>query len=1085
MLPRLVRSTGWAVACLTLAAAFLLPGTADAQEGVTTGSIVGTVVDPGGTPAADAAVRIVSQERGGERQVLTNENGRFTVALLSPGLYTLRAELPPNQPVEVSDVRVTVGERSRVTLELQPAAGEALEVTVGGLTEIDVSQGGVVENISEEQISGLPTAGRDFTDFINLSGLVSPQPGITTGGQFSIGGARTSGTNIQIDGADANNSFFSENRGSSRVPFAFSLESIKEFQLITNGYDVEYGRFSGGVVNAVTKGGTNEFSGSAHFFWRDESLTANNFDNTPATDFRAFQFGGTLSGPIIEDQLHYFLSGDFQQWEQPTFALDPQRANIHPDTIQRLQDILVNTYGFERSFIDDQFGVFNETEDQANLFGRLDWTVTPDHRLSVRVNYQDFTNQNDRLLENGLEARTAGSSFLDESLSVVGEWNAIFGPNVYNTFRVQYSDEDRPRPGNSDLPFFTINTTDRDGDATSMFFGGENFGITFSNRLQEEKIQVTDNLTVSAGDHTFKIGTDNIFTNIVNRFWLNGNGLVTFFDLDQFESQEAGFYFRFLPGTEDPVAPVADFGVNNYSAYVQDQWQATNQLLLTLGLRYDRTSYPDAGAPLESQTFADAVASFGLSETTVPEDHDNWGPRAAFTYDITGDETSLLRGGFGIFYGPMPGVTHGNVLQSTPQPNRFFGCIGPTNWEDYREMDGPGNVPTGPDTPHEGFSPFCFGDTPEMAVWGNDVQQATTYKANLGFEQRLTRDWKAGFQAIFSRTTNLFGAVNNNLDTDLGDGTGFRLASGRPVFVNEFDGEGEQLYTPESDDIAAARNNEDLRTLYTQVSNGDARAVNFKLDLQGNPTEDLRVAANYTVNFAYDNSSTECCTANALLFDTPTAGNPNQLGDPGDNEIGSWGPSKTERRHVVILNGIWDLPAGFTVSAIYRGQSGNPFTPSVNGDLNFDGDDGNDRPFLPSPDNPTAGGYQFASNSDQVRYRQLLAEHECLQEAVGTIISRNTCRNPWWHSVDLKMKKTFDVAGGHGFDVIVDLFNVLDGLGMDAGQFVFLEDQILEVQEYDPDTDRIVVETGGFGREIPVGFTPFQFQAQVGVQYHF
>lgn len=1078
MLSRLVRSTGWSIACLPLAAAFLMPCPAHGQEGVTSGSIVGTVVDPGGAPAAAVAVRVVSQERGGERQVLTDESGRFTVALLSPGLYTVRAELPPNQPVEVSDVRVTIGERSQITLELQPAAGEALEVTVGGLTEIDVSQGGVVESISEEQISGLPTAGRDFTDFINLSGLVSPQPGITTGGQFSIGGARTSGTNVQIDGADANNSFFSENRGSSRVPFAFSLESIKEFQLITNGYDVEYGRFSGGVVNAVTKGGTNEFSGSAHFFWRDETLTTENFDGTPATDFRAFQFGGTLSGPIIEDQLHYFLSGDFQQWEQPTFALDPQRANIHPDTIRRLRDILVNTYGFERSFIDDQFGVFNETEDQANLFGRLDWTVNPDHRLSVRVNYQDFTNQNDRLLENGLEARTAGSSFLDESLSVVGEWNAIFGPNVYNTFRVQYSDEDRPRPGNSDLPFFTINTTDVNGDATSMFFGGENFGITFSNRLQEEKIQVTDNLTVSAGDHTFKIGTDNIFTNIVNRFWLNGNGLTTFFDLDEFESQSSGFWFRFLPGTDDPTPPVADFAVNNYSAYVQDQWQATDRLLLTLGLRYDRTSYPDPGAPLEESVLSDAVASFGLSETTVPEDHDNWGPRAAFTYDVTGDETSLLRGGFGIFYGPMPGVTHGNVLQSTPRPNRFFGCFG-LDWSDFRNMDGPGNVPTGPNTPHDGFAAGCFDAIPEMAVWGNDVEQATTYKANLGFEQRLTRNWKAGFQAIFSRTTNLFGAVNNNLDTNVNDETGFRTGDGRTVFVNP------ENFTPEDADIEAATVNDELRTLYTQVSNGDARAWNFKLDLQGNPTDNFRIAANYTVNFAFDNSSTECCTANALLFDTPTAGNPNFLGDPGDSELGSWGPSKTERRHVIVLNGIWELPADFTVSAIYRGQVGNPFTPSVDGDLNFDGDDGNDRPFLPSPDNPGAGGYQFATDLDRVRYQQLLGEFSCLQEAVGTVINRNTCRNPWWHSVDLKLKKTFDVTGTHGFDVVVDLFNVLDGIGAGAGEFVFLEDEIFQVQGYDEATDRITVETSGFGREIPVGFTPFQFQAQVGVQYHF
>jgi hypothetical protein len=108
--------------------------------------------------------------------------------------------------------------------------------------------------------------------------LVSPQPAVGTGGQFSIGGMRTSGTNVQIDGADANNIYFGENRGSSRSPFAFSLESIKEFQLITNGYDVEYGSYQGGVVNAVTKTGTNDFDGSVFFFRRDERLTAKDFN---------------------------------------------------------------------------------------------------------------------------------------------------------------------------------------------------------------------------------------------------------------------------------------------------------------------------------------------------------------------------------------------------------------------------------------------------------------------------------------------------------------------------------------------------------------------------------------------------------------------------------------------------------------------------------------------------------------------------------------------------------------------------------------------------------------------------------------
>ena len=185
------------------------------------------------------------------------------------------------------------------------------------------------------------------------------------------------------------------------------------------------------------------------------------------------------------------------------------------------------------------------------------------------------------------------------------------------------------------------------------------------------------------------------------------------------------------------------------------------------------------------------------------------------------------------------------------------------------------------------------------------------------------------------------------------------------------------------------------------------------------------------------------------------------------------------------MNAIWNVGAGFQFSGIYRGQSGNPFTPDVAGDLNFDGDDGNDRPFLPDPDNPAAGGYAFASQTDLANYRELLGEFDCLSEAVGTVINRNTCRDPWFHSVDLKLKKRFDTFGGQRFDVILDLFNVLDGLGTGGGEFVFLNDNLFRVEDYDPDADEITVSTRQFGNEIPVGFSPFQFRAQLGVQYHF
>ena len=415
-------------------------------QGQTTGSIRGEVVSTDGAAVVGAEVVAVNRDTGLRRVAVSNAEGRFSIPLLPPGIYTVRTEALGFAPFVAQGINVRINEATPVTLRasVQAVALEAIEVTAGR-ARVDPTQGGVVQTVTPEQVENLPTSGRDFTDFLNLSPLVSPQPGTGTGGQFSIGGARSSGTNVQIDGADANNQFFGENRGSSRTPFAFSLESIKEFQLITNGFDVEYGNYTGGVVNAVTKGGTNEFRGSVFAFFRDEALTNDDFNGVPPTDFSSAQFGLNISGPIIKNRLHYFFSVDAQQKEQPVFALTPDIVQIEADTVAKLVNIL-NMLGFPDA--GSTVGTFAQEEDNLVLFGRLDWTINDNHRFTIRQNYSEFEQTNDRLSTSGNEALTRGGPFLNTAYSTVAELNSVFGGRAFNTLRVQYSDEDRPRDPN-------------------------------------------------------------------------------------------------------------------------------------------------------------------------------------------------------------------------------------------------------------------------------------------------------------------------------------------------------------------------------------------------------------------------------------------------------------------------------------------------------------------------------------------------------------------------------------------------------------------------------------------------------------
>jgi len=413
------------------------------------------------------------------------------------------------------------------------------------------------------------------------------------------------------------------------------------------------------------------------------------------------------------------------------------------------------------------------------------------------------------------------------------------------------------------------------------------------------------------------------------------------------------------------------------------------------------------------------VDQFGVDPTRVPDDKDNIGPRLSFTYDVTGDERNVLRGGAGLFYDDIPIVTHGNTTLNNPDPLLFNICIAAAapDVSNLAQMaENPELIPNtcDPDFVNRetgfdiGFDPFGIGiiGSPDVNVWDPDTENPRTVRANLGYERRIGDRWKAGFQTIFSQTWDLFRG-RQLTQADLAgqrftDGNPrqpfFTQGDGRPVWVEPGDWDPEDT---SEDDVSQA---EDLRFLLQQTDGADARAYSFKTSLQGAPTDNFRVGANWTVNVSKDNSSVECCTAFALTTEVPTAGNLNFLGDPGDEAAGAWGPSKNEQRHVIVTNFIWRAPLGFQISGIYRAQTGLPFTPVVLGDLNGDGIASNDRPFLPdpataAPDDPLdLDGLQFASMDDLDAYRELLDSNSCLREAVGTIINRNTCRDPWWHS---------------------------------------------------------------------------------------
>ncbi|HEX2091751.1 MAG TPA: TonB-dependent receptor [Longimicrobiaceae bacterium] len=1065
---------------LALAVAFGVLPRLHAQ-GATTGSIRGQVLTSEGQPVASAQVVATNNETGLRRTAVSGSDGRYSILLLPSGVYGVRAQGLGFAPATAT-VRVSTGEATTVDLRLASQAVTIEGITVSGeRARVDVTQGGVASRVGAEQLENLPVAGRDFTDFLNLSPLVSPQPQVGTGGQFSIGGARTSGTNIQIDGADANNIFFGENRGSSRTPFTFSLESVREFQLITNGYDVEYGNYQGGVMNAVTKGGTNRFEGSAFYFRRDEALTGNDFFGRDPVDYVSQQFGLSASGPVIRNRLHFFLSADGQRRNQPFFAGDPGVAGLNADSLAQFFSILRTRYGVANP--ENYYGQFDQEQNNLALFGRLDWTINDNHRFTIRQNYSDFEQTNDRI--GTREAFTSGGPFQDKVYSTVAELTSDFGGNAFNTLRFQYSDEVRPRPAREDGGYIPqLSVTLQTGQSIS--FGGD--GVLFRNRLDERKLQLIDNFTVRRGAHTFKVGTNNILSSTDNTFWLNGNGSYSFTSLNNFRNGVVDRYTRSQRACPVELVanergervvcpqydvPVAAFDVLEWSLYAQDEWQVTDRFLVTGGVRYGQTNFRD-----QPSQVPDVETSFGIPTGQVP-DFSGISPRLSFTYNLGGGE-QVIRGGVGYLIGRAPAVLAGNVFQ-TEKLFRQLTCTGAGTPSI--------NVPEWLAAPQGQANPAACRTVggalapPEYAVFSEDFDLPRTTKANIGYEGVLPTGTRFVADVIFSDTRENFTVQDLNLNAPQ-----FFLASeaGRPVFVA----------TNRVNVRGATQANRARFTAYDRVylnsSEGEARAWNLNLELEHRFGDRLQAGLRYGFNRAFDNGSFSCCTSFEGIGNAPTAGDLNYFGDPGDRQRGTWGPSDFERRHVIVGNFLFRAPFGFRINGIFRSQSGTPWTPTVDGDVNGDGLSANDRAMIDR-------NLQFTTAADRQKFEQLLEDFECLQDQAGGIAERNSCRNPWWNSLDVRISKELPTFGRQRAELLVDVFNVLNGLNEDWGRFVTVSGSatsIVRAERFDTSTGQVVYSTNyfperdpgsrGFGEARPLSFgDPFQFQVQLGLRYRF
>ena len=989
-----------AVLLCALLLAFGAAGRARAQA-VTTSAVAGRVTGDNGAAVAGAQVTATNTETGAVSRTVTSADGRYTITGLQPGSYTLAVSRLGMQTSTRSGVRLTLGQTAQNDFVVTTGAVALTGITAVAERNPIISSGrtGSSAVVSDSTLRRSPSLTRDLQDFTRLV----PQLAVTntTTGAVSANGRNNRYNNLQIDGA-ANNDLFGlapngspAGQGNGK---SITLEAIKEVQVVIAPYDVRQSGFTGASVNAVTRSGTNRFQGSLSGYRRNEGLTGifNTFADTNSVKLRDFSQGsysGSFGGPIVRDRAFFFMAGELGRREEP--GLFVAGDNVQLGVTKQQADLLASqlaALGYDAG----TSGPKSYRQPNTNLFGRLDFNLGANNRLTIRDNW--ITARRDNIGRNSTSNYTLGNADyvqFGKTNSLVAQLNSGFGGKFFNELRVGYLTErdHRETPGD---PFPRVTVTMSSG--RSVIAGTENSSV--ANVLRQNVLEFTNDLSVSAGAHNLTLGTSNQFINFYNLFFQNGYGLYTFASDSLFlAGRPSSFQVQHLaPGGK----PAADFNVRSLSAYLQDRWNATDNIVLTLGVRLDKSSLPDkpSNNPLVPQFYANR------STSNVPDPGIVFSPRFGFNWDLTGDKTTQLRGGAGLFAGRPLYVWISNLYGNTGVDYINFRCA--TQAASPTFVADPDNQPTA-----------CAGaSVPNLIVntAAPDLKPPQVARYDLAIDRQLPFGLVATLEGIYTKTVHdLF-----YRDLALGVDSLGRTAEGRPLLqINT-------AKTPGLGDVF-------------DVSNTDkGKTYSVTAQLQRPFRGDWEASIAYTRSHSEDvNSLTSSVAQSNFQFNLARF-------DPNNPELTRSNydiPDRVVASASKRFNFFRAFPTDFTV--VYIGQSGLPYSYAYNGDVNGDGFTQNDLIYVPRDaseivfaSSATVSAAQSWQNLDN-----FINDVECLRSNRGQILERNSCRLPWSSRVDVKFQQSLSLMGGRSATFTVDVVNFGNLLNSEWGRQYFIGNQ--------------------------------------------
>lgn len=1031
--------------------------TSNAQS--TNASITGTVTDRTGDPLTGATIMLRNEETGFTTGTVTNLSGIYNIQQIPLGRrYTITISFTGFATQTITNQAFNQGDQLRMDFTLIESTEMLQEVTVtADAMSLVVDRMGSKTSISRTNMETLPVNGRNFATLIDLSPVARGN---------NLLGQLFSSTNYTIDGM-TNRSPLSSGT-TNRGPFSISMEAIREFEIVTNSYDVTNGRSGGGTVSAVTRSGTNQFEGSAFIYNRSDQLSSQ-FDTRGvrrSNEFSTNQFGFTLAGPLVRDKAHFFVTYDGQRSANPLLIADISSTDdeiingISRETLDRFLQIARAQYGVSNT---PQTGSFDRVRDTHTFFARVDWQLDRNNLLTIRNNFtRDMNNQgvNDNSRHNLYEVY---GTHLSMANSFLASLRTVISPVLTNEVKVQYLytlDDGRP---NDQLP--SANIPRAIVENVSSVINGQTYNTTLQiggqrylpETFESNLFQVVNNLYYTRQGVNYTFGADLMLNNLSSLATSEFNGRFFFTGLTNFENMTPYRYAREV-ALQDPEVVQNIFGGG---IYAQAQFNMTRDLEMTVGVRGDYTNY------FNSPEFNPIVAEDLGKRTDVSAAGFQLQPRFQAIWNIMGRNTDIIKVGGGMFGSALNNYSDVNNLQF--DGNKIYaidvrGNLVPTpNFPAYRAD--PATAP-GPELiANPDVNPVVT-----INMNSKDIKVPTVYKGNISYNRFFGERVRLGanFIASFARNNYMY------IDANMVDQPYFRLSNeaNRGVFVpastiNPANG---------SADWTQGRKTDRIGRVLELVSEGKNDTYTVVVDGSYLYYRDGSITASYTWNDSRDNTSYNGNVANSATLSQMV------VDDPRDLSTMSY--SNVQFRDKVVVYGTLPTMAGFKVGVRYSGIGGTRYSLRVGGNVNGDFVASNDLAFVFDPNDPNTAPAVAQAMQAVLNNGDSLAR-ECVAKYVGRIAERNGCENGYFGTWDLRVSRKFMLPGSRtGMELALDMFNVANLFDKKSGVTKTLGDQnLLNIRGFNPETQQYIYAVNPNVGVVSPGGTPWQFQVSARVMF--